>query len=104
MNELGENILESLAILVTSCQAYADVRQIHDVLFKKYWKNCPYKKYLVVDSIDNKDDTTLYDKVFVTKPEYKLKNTYRILEALEQIEEKYILLLQEDVFLFDKEE
>lgn len=93
--------MESLAILVTSCQAYDDVRKIHDILFAKYWADCPYKKYLVVDSLDENDDTSLYDKVIVTKPEYKYKNTFRIIEGLEQIEEKYVLLLQEDVFLYD---
>ena len=93
--------MESLSILVTSCKAYADVRMVHDILFKKYWADCPYKKYLVVDSIEETDDTSLYDEVIVTKPEYKYKNTFRIIEGLSHIKEKYVLLLQEDVLLYD---
>lgn len=93
--------MQKLAILVTTCEKYNDVRKIHDQLFRKYWPQCPFPKYLVTDNLGDARENGLYDCVIEAGSAFGTRNTERILIALDRIEEPYVLLLQEDVFLCD---
>lgn len=91
---------DNLTILMTSCKAYSDVLKIHDVLFQKYWPDCPFPKYLVTDEITG--DSKLYDRVIEAGKEAQgSKNGLRTVMGLKKVETPYVLLLQEDFLLCD---
>lgn len=92
---------QKLTILMTSCKAYWDVLQIHDILFKKYWTDCPFEIILVTDEVAG--ETSLYSKVIDAGKEAQgNKNATRIVKALHNIDTPYVMLLQEDFYLCDK--
>lgn len=84
----------STAVLVLSCDKYADVWNPFFDFFFRYWKNCPYQVYLGANEIS-------YSREGVTvlhsgKPASWTEDTRSILQ---QIPEKNIILLLEDYFL-----
>ena len=108
MRELGKSAhsqpeeLTSLnkdcAVLVLSCDAYSDILDNFFLLFKKYWKNCPFKVYLSTETTD-------YPNSLVTNLHPKSPNcswTQRVYDCLEQIEEKYVLICLDDFFFYGK--
>lgn len=82
------------SILITSCYAYRDVLKIFEVLFKKYWKDCPFE---IILSIDRKIETDFpYDRVVISKKNGNLERMRQV-----DIKTPYVIMLQDDHFLFD---
>lgn len=85
------------AILVLSCDKYADIWQPFFQFFKKYWADCPFPVYLGtnekgfefenVKQIFSRKKTTWSDELQV---------------ILNQIPEKYVIIILEDYFIYKK--
>lgn len=90
------SIKDKFAVLVVSCDKYSDLWKPFFQLFWRFWPDCPFKVYLLsnhsnfsfpgVNNILVGDDVSWSDN---------LKN------ALKQIEEQYVLLFIDDLFLVD---
>ena len=50
--------MKDVSVLVMSCDAYSDIWEAFNTLFKRYW-DCPYKVYFGTETKDNKDFTTI---------------------------------------------
>lgn len=85
----------STAILVLSCDKYADVWQPFFTFFKKYWKDCPFPVYLGTNDVIFKCDGV--QQIFSHR-----KSTWsdELKVILDQIPEKNILLILEDYFIY----
>lgn len=82
------------AVLVLTCDRYSDAWMPFFELFRKYWTDCPYPVYMGTNEKDFSFDGVKV--VHSGKPEDWSTDTRRIVE---QIPEKYILILLEDYFL-----
>lgn len=88
------NIRPDCAVIVSSCDAYADVWEPFFTLFFRYWPDCPFPIYLISNEKIYPDTrvTTLRvgpDKGWATNTQ----------EALGRITTPYILWIVEDLFL-----
>lgn len=81
-----------MIILVDSFDGYSDIWPAFFSIFKRYWPDCPYNIRLVSN---NKD----FEGVNVIKTCDEVSWSDRTLKAVEQLEEKYVLLLLEDYLL-----
>lgn len=92
-----------VTIIMTSCKWYDDILDIHEKLHDLHWKDCPYKRILVMDeATENADYLNKYDEVLITGKETGKRNHVRIQEALKKVTTPYVIFLQEDMLLFDK--
>ncbi len=83
-----------LAVLVMSCDAFADVWQPFFTLFRRYWADCPFPCYICTDTIP------VSEKGFVSlTPGKNYTWSFRLRYALQQIPQRYVLFLQDDFFL-----
>lgn len=85
---------ENTAILVLSCDKYADVWPPFFRFFRKFWSDCPYPIYLGTNELgcDEPGVTVIRSGV----PASWTEDTRRILE---QLKEEYLIVLLEDYFL-----
>lgn len=91
-----------LTIMMTSCNAYRDILDIHDILFKKNWKDCPFEKILVVDKFEEGKGDCIWDEIVEAGEKAEGANgVLRLIKGLDQIKSTYVLLLQEDSLLYD---
>lgn len=91
-----------LTIITTTCEKYYDVLEIHEKLYDIYWNDCPFKRYLVIDS-DSVEKTNLnYEKIIKTGKETGKKSQTRLNIALQQIETPFVMFVQEDMLLCNK--
>lgn len=90
---------KDLAILIGSCDAYEDMWDPFFILLKKYWKNLNYDIYCSTETKDVKSDLFKVRTLHPTDP--KCSWTERISEALNEINNKYVLLMLDDFFLYD---
>lgn len=86
-------MINDIAILVVSFDGYSDVWPVFFKCKETYWKDCPYKTYLVTN---NKDFDS---NCFVIKIGDEINWCDRLEDALKSIEEKDILLLLEDYLI-----
>lgn len=84
------------AILVLSCDKYADIWQPFFLFFEKYWANCAYPVYL---GTNEKQFT--FKKVKQIFSHKKTTWSDELKTILEQIPEKYIVLILEDYFIYE---
>lgn len=91
-----------LTIIMTSCKWYDDILEIHEKLHEIHWKDCPYRRILVMDeATEGAAYLDKYDEVLITGKETGKRNHIRIKEALKHVDTPYVLFLQEDMLLFD---
>ena len=85
-----------MAVLVVSCDEYSDLWNDFFNLFEKYWPDLPYKFYLA-------NNTKKYSRknLEVINCGEGAQWSSRVRTALNVIEEKYICMLLEDLFLSD---
>lgn len=82
-----------LSIYVSSPDSYSDVFELFLKAFKKKWKNCPYELILTTNSNSYDGITCICN--------YKENDTWveRTLDALSQLQSKYILLMCDDLII-----
>ncbi len=104
MNKLVNFIMDNsdicfrgdFAVLVLSCDAYSDLWPIFFTQFEKYWKNKDHKIYLACNEkrsgIQNVNDA-------LSGPDIDWSTSLKA--SLKQIEEKYVLIMIDDAFLWE---
>jgi hypothetical protein len=87
-------MLEKTALLVISCDKYADLWPIYFGSLFKYWPNCPFKIYLG-------SNFKIYDHKDVTMINVGEDCDYssNLKAMISQIEEEYVITTVEDMFL-----
>lgn len=86
-----------LAIIVYSCLRNADMWEIFDLLFKKYWHDCKYKLMLVTDANGSNTDDMFFDKVIC-----KDGSWYEMISlAIHEADTRYVMLMMDDYLLCD---
>lgn len=80
-------------VLVTSCMKYGDVLCNFEILFRRYWPDCPFRVWLNIDE-EWKDRTGLYDRIIVS---HHPENLVRMREV--PFDTPYVIVMQDDHFL-----
>lgn len=91
------NKYRDYAILVLSCDKYADLWNSFFLQFDKFWPNCPFEIYLGSNSKakSRKNVTALNSNT-------NIDWSTDLLSILNQIKQQYIFIWLEDLFLIDK--
>jgi hypothetical protein len=85
------------ALLILSCDKYSDAWEPFFSLFRKFWPECPYKVYLATNEL--KPEYSGVQIIASGAPKNWSDDT---LAVLQQIPEKYVIVLLEDYFLNNK--
>jgi len=88
------------AVLVMSCDEYADLWEPFIVSFKRYWPDCRAPVFLVSETIDC--DSSFFEKTILCGPSNSW--TTRLGIAISQIDSETIIMLCDDYLLCDKVE
>lgn len=93
-NRKGQGVSHpDCTVLVTSCDAYRDVEGPFLQLFRKYWPDCPFE--LVINGETGAERG--FDRaILVGKGKFW---SQMLVEALDQIETPYVIMLMNDYFL-----
>lgn len=86
--------METLSILVISCDKYFEIWPIFFKLFFKYWPDCPFKIYLSTNEMDYTDP-----RIQVIKVGEDISWGSNLKSALSKISDKYVLTLLEDFLI-----
>ncbi len=94
---------ELITVIMTSCKAYEDVLEIHELLMERHWPDCSFERILVMDEVTPEAKyLNGFDRVIVTGKETGRKNHLRISMALEKVKTPYVIFVQEDMLLTEK--
>ena len=85
---------DNVAVLVVSCDHYADLWLPFFHLFKRFWPDCPYSVYLLTNEKDFQ-----FPDVSVIRTGIDVSWSDNLKMGLQQIREKYILMIIDDLFL-----
>jgi hypothetical protein len=90
-----ENIKDQLAVLVVSCDKYADLWKPFFECFKRFWPDCPFNVYLM----SNKKPLDVAGvKNILTGDDLSWSDS--MLAGINQLKEEYVLLFLDDLFLY----
>jgi hypothetical protein len=89
-----EQYAGSISIVVSSCDRFFDAWRPFAFFFRKFWPDCPFPVYLVVNELQVQSSSIR--AIRVGKDKGWASNMQ---VALEQIDTPYILYLQDDYFL-----
>src|SRR5450432_2856983 len=93
MREL-KNFASSVAVLVSSCDAFFDAWRPFAAFFRKFWSDCPLDLFLITNQLRVRSER--FQIIAVGEDREWSSN---LLVALEKIAQPYVLYLQEDYFL-----
>lgn len=85
-------------VIISTCDKFSDLWDIHFDLMKKAWGDCPAK---VILATDNKTDSK-YDGVEIISAGEGTEITQRLAKAIEYVNTKYVLFTLDDYFLTEK--
>jgi len=88
---------KKVAIVISSFDGYSDLWSPLEESYKKYWEDCPYGLYLTTNFKEYKSD--LFKTLKVGKDKSWSDMLYK---SVEMLEEDYILLTFDDLFLANK--
>lgn len=94
---LGSSISDC-AVLVSTCDNYADIWDPFFTLFNKFWPNNSYPIYVNSESLECIDD---HVDLRTLKGDIGISWTRRLKNALERIDEEFIIFMLDDFFLYD---
>jgi hypothetical protein len=86
--------MNTLAILIPSCDKYSDLWPPFFHLFRRHWSDCPYPVYLGVNNLTFKQPN-----VKILTSSHGIVWADSVLDFLECIPEQHVLLWLEDFFL-----
>lgn len=89
-----EKFANSVAIVVSSCDAFFDVWSPFSFFLRRFWPDCPLKTFLIVNQLSVRSDAI--DELSVGPDRGWASN---LKSALARIPHTHILYLQEDYFL-----
>lgn len=84
----------SVAVVVSSCDAFFDAWRPFVFFFRKHWSDCPFPVFLIVNRLQVRSD--IIQPISVGSDRNWASN---MMTALESISQPYILYFQEDYFL-----
>src|SRR5437868_5431347 len=84
----------SVAVVVSSCDAFFDVWRPFVFFFRKHWSDCPFPIYLIVNQLRVR---SRFVQPIYTGPDQGWGSN--MMSALRSITQPYILYFQEDYFL-----
>ncbi|HJX26178.1 MAG TPA: hypothetical protein VJ252_08480 [Chthoniobacterales bacterium] len=88
-----KNFAGSVAVVVSSCDAFFDAWQPFAAFLRKFWADCPFEIFLIVNHLRVRSD--LLKSIAVGEDQGWSSNMQT---ALKQIAHPYVLYLQEDYF------
>jgi hypothetical protein len=83
-----------IALIISSCDDFFDTWRPFTHFFRKFWPDCPFESYLIVNELPVVAD--LFEAMAIG-PDRGWASNLR--QTLEQISQPYILYLQDDYFL-----
>lgn len=86
--------MNSVAVLVSSCDAFSDAWKPFAFFFRRHWPDCPFPVYLITNELRI---TSQFVQPIAVGPDRGWASNLKI--ALEQIRETHLLYFQEDYFL-----
>jgi len=89
-----EDFTDSVAVVVSSCDAFFDCWRPFAFFFRKSWGDCPFPVYLIVNQLRIRSRSLR--AIAVGEDRGWASNLHR---ALHEIDQTYILYFQEDYFL-----
>jgi hypothetical protein len=84
----------SIAVLVVSCDRYADIWPTFVRQFRRYWADCPFAAYIATNRLDPKIEG--FTTIMIGDD---LSWSDNLRKALDSIPEEYVLLFLEDLIL-----
>ena len=93
MAELND-FASSVAVVVSSCDKFFDAWRPFAFFFRKFWPDCPFRVYLIVNQLRVRSRS--FRTIAVGRDKGWATNMQR---ALRQIPEPHLLYMQEDYFL-----
>ncbi|MFN2474959.1 MAG: hypothetical protein ABR526_01280 [Chthoniobacterales bacterium] len=93
MKKLNE-FADSVAVVVSSCDAFFDCWQPFAAFFRKFWPGCPFPVHLIVNQLPIRSS---YIRAMAVGEDRNWASNMKT--ALTQINAKRVLYLQEDYFL-----
>src|ERR1700709_129204 len=84
----------SVAIVVSSCDAFFDAWRPFVFFFRKHWSDCPFPVFLIVNRLRVRSN---FLQPIAVGPDRDWAANMQV--ALRQITQPYVLYLQEDYFL-----
>ncbi len=89
-----KDFASSVAIIVSSCDAFFDAWRPFAFFFRKHWSDCPFPIFLIVNRLRVRSN---FLQPITVGPDRDWASNMQV--ALVQIAQPYILYLQEDYFL-----
>ena len=89
-----KDFASSVAIVVSSCDAFFDAWRPFVFFFRKHWGDCPFQKFLIVNRLRVRSQ---FIEPIAVGPDRDWAANMQV--ALDQITQPYILYFQEDYFL-----
>jgi hypothetical protein len=84
----------SVAVVVSSCDAFFDVWRPFAFFFRKHWADCPFPTFLIVNELRIRSRSI---KALPVGPDRGWASNMKL--ALQQLDRSHVLYLQEDYFL-----
>jgi hypothetical protein len=92
-----KDFASSVAVVVSSCDAFFDAWRPFVFFFRKFWSDCPFPVFLIVNRLRVRSD---FLQPIAVGPDRDWASNMQI--ALPQITQPYLLYFQEDYFLTDQ--
>jgi hypothetical protein len=89
-----KDFASSVAVIVSSCDAFFDAWRPFVFFFRKHWSDCPFPTFLIVNRLRVRSD---FIQPITVGPDRDWAANMQV--ALNQIAQPYVLYLQEDYFL-----
>ena len=89
-----KDFASSVAIIVSSCDAFFDAWRPFVFFFRKHWSDCPFPIFLIVNRLRVRSN---FLQPITVGPDRNWASNMQV--ALAQIAQPYVLYLQEDYFL-----
>jgi hypothetical protein len=89
-----QDFRESVAIVVSSCDAFFDAWQPFNFFLKRFWPDCPFQIFLLTNEIQIRSPRI---RSLALGPDRGWSSN--LLNALEQVHFPYVFYVQEDYFL-----
>lgn len=90
----SDSCASRIALVISSCDAFCDTWFPFAYFFAKYWPDCPFQSYLIINELPVISD--LIEPIAVGPDQGWASN---FLRTLERIPHQYVLYLQDDYFL-----
>ena len=88
-------MIDNLALVMTTCDAYQDVAQHFFPILKKFWPSFDLKTYIITETKEINSEDTFINYIFCGNNKMWSE---RLIDGLKLIEEKYILFVMDDYY------